>query len=155
MRAFTLAAAAALIAICLAPAPSTTATNKHQHHRHPCRAGVAVETCAHRLVWHRWPSNKRAEWQALDAVISHESGWDPCAHWPGVHHDCGYNGAVLCTNGLCSNACGIPQATPCPTGWRGHLERFRRQIRWLIRYVAQRYGDPIGALAHYNDTGWY
>jgi hypothetical protein len=96
------------------------------------------------MVLHRWVY--LSEWHALDSIIVPESGWNPCASYPG-RDDCHYSGP---------NACGIPQANPCPEAWRGRLGRtWRAQDRWLIAYVARRYGDPLAALAFRNAHGWY
>lgn len=87
-----------------------------------------------------------AEWRALDAIVAAESGWDPCRRFPSVT-DCGYRG---------SNSCGIPQANPCPHGWRGRLGRTgRAQVRWLVAYISGRYGDPVKALIFRRAHGWY
>lgn len=99
---------------------------------------------ARRLVLHRWHSN--TEWRALNTIVTEESHWDPCAVNPLIH-DCDYQGP---------SSCGIPQAAPCPTGWRGRLFAARYgQVRWLIAYIAGRYGNPAAALAFHNANGWY
>lgn len=87
-----------------------------------------------------------AEWRAEDAVVTPESGWDPCAVNPSMH-DCAYSG---------SNSCGIPQRDPCPPAWRGRLFTTRyAQVRALQAYIAGRYGDPLAALAFREANGWY
>lgn len=98
-----------------------------------------------------------SQWVALETIIAGpvhsdgrrwggESGWDPCAVNP-MRHDCTYGG---------THSCGIPQASPCPSAWRGRLAAvWRAQVRWLIAYVASRYGDPLTALAHHNTYGSY
>lgn len=92
-------------------------------------------------TWH-----SEAQWQALDAIVTPESHWNPCASYPG-NHDCSYAG---------SNSCGIPQANPCPAAWRGRLaSTWRAQVVWLIGYVRSRYGSPLGALAFRRAHGWY
>lgn len=99
---------------------------------------------AHRLVLQRWHSE--AEWRALDAIVRPESAWNPCASYP-RHHDCHYAGI---------NSCGIPQANPCPPLWRGRLWETRfAQCRWIVDYVARRYGSPSRALAFRRANGWY
>jgi len=94
---------------------------------------------------HRWPG----QFPALDAIVTPESGWDSCAVYPGMH-SCGYRGTA---------ACGIPQANPCTkTAWgrSGDLYGTRfAQVRWLLRYIASRYGDPQAALTFRNAHGWY
>ena len=108
------------------------------------RGAVSPRSYAHRLTTQRWHS--QAEWLALDAIVTPESGWQPCRHYPSTT-DCRYTG---------SSSCGIPQANPCPAAWRGRLgATWRAQVRWLIRYVARRYGSPSRALAFRRSHGWY
>lgn len=151
---FAAAIAVALALLVAGTAGASSHHQRHQHHRHPCHAGVTPELCAHRLArsWYGWTGQ---QWRDLGYIVNHESGWDSCAHWPSVHHDCGYDGTVLCSGGVCSNACGIPQATPCPTSWRGHLILWRRQVHWLLRYVKRRYGTPAVAYRYYLNGGGY
>jgi hypothetical protein len=133
---------------CLLLCPVALAgTARHHHHR------LSPKAYARRLTFRTWHSN--AQWLDLNAIIAGESGWDPCAHWPSVHHDCAYDGTVLCSGGACSNACGIPQATPCPVEWRGRLWATRfAQVRWLIAYVKRRYGTPAAALYAHSHGGY-
>jgi len=99
---------------------------------------------ARRLVLARWHST--AEWRALDEIVTPESRWQPCAVYPS-RLDCSYAGA---------SSCGIPQAQPCPALWRGRLRTtWQAQVRWLIGYVARRYGSPSQALAFRRANGWY
>lgn len=87
-----------------------------------------------------------AEWAALDEIVTPESGWDPCAVYPS-RHACGYSG---------SSSCGIPQRQPCPPAWWGRLgSTGAAQVAELLRYVRQRYGDPLHALWFRQRTGWY
>lgn len=88
---------------------------------------------------------------AIDGVISQESGWNPCRHYPSTT-DCGYTGDA---------ACGIPQAVPCSklrNTWCGVSTlgacAANRQIRWLLRYIAQRYGSPYAFADHKWAYGW-
>ncbi len=84
--------------------------------------------------------------RALDAIVRPESGWNPCRRYPSTT-DCGYAG---------SNACGIPQASPCPHAWRGRLaSSWREQVRWLLAYIENRYHDPVTALAFRRTHNWY
>ena len=132
MRLLALVAAAAALttaAIFAAPAQS---------------APTSPRSYAHALTIALWHSE--AQWQALDEIVTPESGWNPCSVYPSVHN-CRYSG---------SNSCGIPQASPCPAAWRGRLDAtWRQQVRWLIAYVWKRYGSPLGALAFRTSHGWY
>jgi hypothetical protein len=109
------------------------------------RSGTSTPRAyAHQLTIATWHSEY--EFQALDAIVTPESHWNPCASYPG-RHDCSYSG---------SNSCGIPQANPCPPEWRGRLgTTWRAQVRWLISYVQRRYGSPSRALLFRRAHGWY
>lgn len=102
---------------------------------------------SHYLVIKRWHTD--AEWQAENEIITQESNWDACAVNPGQHL-CRY---TWTGNG---NACGIGQRYYCPVRWKGRLgHMWRNQCHDLQDYIARRYIDPIGALAHKRAYGWY
>ena len=109
----------------------------------PAGADGGPRNVARALATERWGAHG---WKALDTLVMRESGWDPCSVYPSKH-DCGYRG---------SNSCGIPQAFPCPSAWRGDLWSTREaQVDWLLAYVARRYGNPWAALQHQHLRGWY
>lgn len=73
-----------------------------------------------------------ANWNALNALWTRESGWNPNARNPS------------------SGAAGIPQDI---TGnFHGGAVG---QIAWGLRYIKGRYGSPLAAWAHSQRTGWY
>jgi hypothetical protein len=78
-----------------------------------------------------------AQWKALYALWNRESGWQSDA----VNQS--------------SGATGIPQLLPSahdiPANWSNPVV----QIRWGLNYIAQRYGDPISAMQHSDQQGWY
>lgn len=78
------------------------------------------------------------QWQYLDMLWSHESGWVECK--------ANYGG---------SGAYGIPQALPgskMGPGWQTDPEV---QIRWGLSYIRGRYGDPQGAYNQWRAKNWY
>jgi cell wall-associated NlpC family hydrolase len=79
-----------------------------------------------------------AQWDALHQLWDRESGWSPTA----------VNSS--------SGAVGIPQLLPSahdvPAGYR---KSAAAQLQWGMNYIQQRYGDPVAALAHENEAGWY
>jgi hypothetical protein len=86
------------------------------------------------------------EWRMLDYIIEHESGWNPNAANP------------------TSSARGIPQAMMSVhfgENWQSNpaaqrfLQNPRVQIRWLLDYIANRYGSVENAYRHKLETGWY
>ena len=80
-----------------------------------------------------------AQFKCLDALIWRESRWDPLAR-------------------NASGAYGLPQAVPgskmatAGSDWRTNPVT---QLRWMLGYVASRYGTPCRALQHVLDRGWY
>lgn len=76
----------------------------------------------------------------LSSLIGHESGWN-----------------VHATNPV-TGAYGLPQALPpekmasAGPDWR---DSAATQIRWMLGYIAQRYGSTCAALAHWAAYGWY
>jgi hypothetical protein len=81
-----------------------------------------------------------ANWDRLNRLWQRESGWNHLADNP------------------TSSAYGIPQALP-GSKMASHgpdwLTNPRTQIAWGLDYIAGRYGDPMRAWAHSEQTGWY
>lgn len=78
------------------------------------------------------------QWQYLDKLWSHESGWIECK--------ANYGG---------SGAYGIPQALPGSKMGPGWQEDPEVQIRWGLGYIKGRYGNPQGAYNHWQTKNWY
>ena len=81
-----------------------------------------------------------AQWAALVALWTRESGWDNKARNP------------------TSGAYGIPQALPpSKMGLLANppVSSATAQILWGLKYIKDRYGDPINAEAHEQSNGWY
>jgi len=57
-----------------------------------------------------------------------------------------------------SGAYGLGQALPpekmdnVGTDWRTNA---MTQLKWVAKYIEERYGSPAEALAHHDDKGWY
>jgi hypothetical protein len=79
------------------------------------------------------------QYSCLVSLWDRESGWNVTASNP-------------------SGAYGIPQALPgskmasAGPNWQTNA---RTQILWGLSYISARYGDPCGAWAHSQSTGWY
>jgi len=98
-----------------------------------CRGLTGNRALGCQMAYATWPS--QYEWQDLDTLWSHESGWSTHADNPK------------------SDACGIPQAmNECAYGYDPAV-----QIRWGINYILTRpgYGSPSQALGHYRAHNWY
>jgi hypothetical protein len=79
--------------------------------------------------------DKGAEWNAIDFIVSHESGWDPNAANPN------------------SSARGLFQKM---TSIHGPIEKTATgQAKWGLHYIADRYGDPVGARRYWESHGNY
>lgn len=81
-----------------------------------------------------------SEWRCLDRLVWRESRWIQTARNP------------------TSGAYGIPQSLPgrkmatVAPDWQTNPVT---QVRWMLRYVKNRFSTPCNALAHSNRTGWY
>jgi hypothetical protein len=80
------------------------------------------------------------QWFALEKLWTRESGWNHLAVNP------------------TSGATGIPQSLPgdkmasAGADWKTNPQT---QIRWGASYIKGRYGDPLGAWAHFTAKNWY
>ena len=57
-----------------------------------------------------------------------------------------------------SGACGIPQSLPCSkmkVEGSDYRTNYKTQIRWGLKYIKNRYGNPSNAWKHSQRTGWY
>lgn len=81
-----------------------------------------------------------AQWNALDWIFQHESGWNQFADNPS------------------SDAYGIPQSLPgskmasSGSDWRTNP---RTQIDWGLKYIKGRYKDPVSAQKWWKNHNWY
>ena len=103
--------------------------------------GCANDAAANRVLGHRLMLEygfSEDQWQYLDKLWSHESGWIECK--------ANYGG---------SGAYGIPQALPGSKMGPGWQEDPEVQIRWGLGYIKGRYGNPQGAYNHWQTKNWY
>ena len=75
------------------------------------------------------------QWAAIDALISHESGW-----------------IVGRMNTGGSGACGLGQALPCSKMGAAYGSA-TGEIQWTYDYIAQRYGNPSNAWSFWQCVG--
>lgn len=103
--------------------------------------GCANDAAANRALGHRLMLEygfAEDQWQYLDKLWTHESGWIECK--------ANYGG---------SGAYGIPQALPGSKMGPGWQEDPEVQIRWGLGYIKGRYGNPLGAYNHWRAKNWY
>lgn len=103
--------------------------------------GCANDAAANRSLGHRLMLEYgfgEDQWQYLDKLWTHESGWIECK--------ANYGG---------SGAYGIPQALPGSKMGEGWQEDPEVQIRWGLGYIKGRYGNPQGAYNHWQTKNWY
>lgn len=80
------------------------------------------------------------DWECLVKLWNRESSWNPNA----VNKK--------------SGACGVPQSLPCSkmkSEGADYRTNYKTQIRWGLKYIANRYGNPSNAWKHSQKTGWY
>jgi hypothetical protein len=80
----------------------------------------------------------------VDYIVSHESGWNPCAFNPGKS-DC---------NATPTTACGLVQALPCSKlgkDWQNPVNA----LKWGDTYAKARYGGWAKAYAFWVAKHWW
>jgi hypothetical protein len=104
----------------------------------PINPNANPRAAAYAMVhWRGWDD---AQYQCLSTLWDRESSWNMYATNPS------------------SGAYGIPQALPASkmasvaADWRTSAAA---QINWGLDYIAGRYGNPCGALAHSYQFNWY
>ena len=97
-----------------------------------------IQSYAHSLVLsYGWSEQ---DYQYLVLLWNRESSWNPNA----VNKK--------------SGACGIPQSLPCSkmaSEGSDYRTNYKTQVRWGLKYIANRYGSPTNAWKHSQRTGWY
>lgn len=89
----------------------------------------------------------QGSWSYVDYIITNESGWDPCAYYPG-QSDCNADPVGL------EVACGLVQQYPCGKiagDWRDPVAA----LVWADSYVKNKYGDWAGAYNFWLANGHY
>lgn len=122
----------ALLASAPPPQPADSAVHG------PAVPGGDIQQLAARLAAKRygWTGD---QWAALQEIVSRESGWNNEAQNPS------------------STAYGLFQflnGTWAGTGFEKTSDP-RQQILAGLKYVANRYSDPVNALQFHNENGWY
>ena len=116
-------------------------TSKKKYVKVPKRVRTNVgeiQAYAHNMIFeYGWTEE---DYQALVLLWYRESSWNPNAR------------------NKKSGACGIPQALPCrkmASEGKDYLTNYRTQVRWGLKYIANRYGNPSNAWKHSQWKGWY
>lgn len=99
----------------------------------------ALQSYAYDLVINSYGWSEE-DFNALVDLWNRESGWNPNSH------------------NSSSGAHGIPQALPASkmaSEGGDYYTNGETQIRWGLKYIAQRYGSPLNAWSHSQSVGWY
>lgn len=94
----------------------------------------AKDLCLNTYGW------TESDFNCLVKLWNRESGWNPNAH------------------NSSSGAHGIPQALPASkmsSEGSDYYTNGKTQIRWGLKYIKNRYGNPSNAWAHSQQKGWY
>lgn len=94
--------------------------------------------------WMRAAGIQPSDFGYVDYIVSHESGWNPCAFNPG-RSDC---------NATPTTACGLVQALPCSKlgkDWTNPVNA----LRWGSEYAKNRYGGWAGAYSFWQVKHWW
>ncbi len=98
-----------------------------------------LQSYAHNLVINTYGWSEY-DFECLVKLWNRESGWNPNAH------------------NKSSGAHGVPQSLPASKMASEGADYYTNgytQIRWGLKYIKQRYGNPTNAWAHSQKTGWY
>ena len=98
-----------------------------------------LQSYAHNLVINTYGWSEY-DFECLVKLWNRESGWNPNAH------------------NKSSGAHGVPQSLPASKMASEGADYYTNgytQIRWGLKYIKQRYGNPENAWAHSQKTGWY
>lgn len=107
-------------------------------------SGVAYAAGGNKDSWLAASGIPKGEWGYVDWIVSRESGWDPCAYYPGQSN----------CNARPVNACGLVQQNPChkiPGDWRDPVAA----LKWQYQYVKDRYGGYAQAVSYWQANGHY
>ena len=99
----------------------------------------ALQSYAYDLVINSYGWSEE-DFNALINLWNRESGWNPNLH------------------NSSSGAHGIPQALPASkmaSEGSDYYTNGETQIRWGLKYIAQRYGSPLNAWNYFQSVGWY
>lgn len=92
---------------------------------------------AYDLVINQYTWSKE-DYEALVKLWTKESNWNPNA----VNKS--------------SGACNIPQALPCNKISKAYGDNsWQSGIKWGLKYINNRYGNPKKAWQHFQNKGWY
>lgn len=97
-----------------------------------------LQNYAHQLILERGWSEY--DFECLVKLWNKESGWNPNAH------------------NKSSGAHGIPQSLPASKMSSEGADYYTNgytQIRWGLKYIANRYGSPANAWNHFQNKHWY
>ncbi len=130
------AAAAAQASSSSAPSSSSPTSSSPSYASAGTSAGEAQSIAHGMLGGYGWGED---QFGCLVSLWNRESGWN-------VHA------------GNASGAYGIPQALPgskMASAGADWADNAATQIAWGFGYISGRYGNPCGAWAHSESTGWY
>lgn len=105
---------------------------------------VAYAQSGNKELWLSQSGIPQNLWGYVDWIVSKESGWKPCAYYPGGNN-CSANP---------STACGLVQQYPChkiPGDWRDPV----LALRWQYNYVTVKFGGYPQAVAYWQAHGNY
>lgn len=124
-----------------APVASTKKVVPHKHVHKVKKTYKPVSEHGNRALGKRLAASRGwghgQQWNCLERLWTEESGWRVHADNPN------------------SSAYGIPQALPGSKMGAGWQNNATVQIRWGLKYIKGRYGNPCSALNAKHSKGWY
>lgn len=114
------------------------------------KAAPVAKISGNKQTWLAASGIPKSEWGMVDWIVSRESGWNPCAYYPG-QSDCNANPV---------NACGLIQQNPChkiPGDWRDPVAALKWQYNYVCTTAKFRPYGPCyqGAVGYWKVHGNY
>lgn len=116
-------------------------------------AFAAEKPAGSKLEWLQASGIPESEWWAVDYIVTHESGWNPCAYYPSKS-DCNLTAQQINNaRGGDGTACGLGMSLPCGK-WGMNWTDPVNQLRHMNIYVAK-YGGWAGAVEYWKVNRHY
>ncbi len=114
--------------------------------------GTAYVAGGNKDIWLAASGIPSSEWWAVDYIVSHESGWNPCAYNPGKSN-CNLTAQQVNDTQGVGVACGLGQSLPCGK-WGANWTDPVAQLKAMNTYV-NKFGGWAGAVSYWKANGHY
>ena len=124
---------------------------KQQQQVFSSTAFAAAKPTGTKAEWLAASGIPEQDWWAVDYIVSRESGWNPCAYYPGKS-DCSLTADQVNATGY-GTACGLGMSLPCGK-WGANWTDPVSQLQSMHGYV-DKYGGWAGAVQYWKNNHHY